>query len=478
MELSLDFNFTPRKWQAKCMAEQTRFTVLAVHRRAGKTNLAVFELIQAAFSKVGLYAYIAPELKQARIIAWDLIKQMLSQFHNLSDQNGLPLVEVHETEPYIKLYNGSKIMLFGADKPDRLRGAKLTGAVIDEVAQMPRILWSEIVYPALMDSHGWALFIGTPKGINLFSELFNRGFDTKFKPDWSSARFTCYETDALSPEDIEMYKRDVSDDEFKREMLCDFSAATADQLIRLSDIEMACRREILEEMIIDNSLIMGVDVARYGNDNSCITFRQGLRAEAPIRYKGLNLVDLAGYVAKLYRLRHPKAVYIDGTGVGGGVVDILAKYNIPAFDINFGQKATEKQYVNKRTEMWCKLADWLKKGGALPNDELLKTELAAPLYEKDDKGQITLESKKKIKERIGYSPDCADSLALTFAGYVDEVDIKDNSDLYRELIPQKQKNKTPYQRFKQQVAGRGYISPEEMAYRRAYYGSYLRAVRR
>lgn len=456
-KLNINFGFIPRRWQAECIAKQTRFTVLAVHRRAGKTNLAIFELVQSAFAKRGLYAYIAPELKQARLIAWDCLKQMVDQLRNLPAPNGEPLIEVHETEPYVKLYNGSKIMLFGADKPDRMRGSKLSGAIIDEVAQMPRELWSEIVYPALMDSHGWALFIGTPKGINLFSELFERGQNPKYKPDWSSRKYTCYETDALRPEDIENYKRDVSEDEFRREMLCDFTAAAEDQLLSIAVIEIASKRDHDPRLFDRNSLIMSLDVARYGDDSSIISFRRGLIAEPQIEFKGLDLVTLAERAALIYKKRKPAALYVDGTGVGGGVVDILAKFGINAFDINFGQKSTVKEYFNKRTEIWCRMADWIKKGGQIPNDADLKVELSAPTYQKNDAGQIVLESKKDIKERIGKSPDHADSLALTFVDFIPEETANPTDDIYQELFDNKHKYETPHERFERQIRNRPYL---------------------
>ena len=63
--VNLKFDFVPRSWQKECMQNQTRFTVLALHRRAGKTTLALAELISYALKNPkGLYAYITPTLKQ------------------------------------------------------------------------------------------------------------------------------------------------------------------------------------------------------------------------------------------------------------------------------------------------------------------------------------------------------------------------------------------------------------------------------
>lgn len=422
-KLRVPFNFEPRPWQEKVFALQKRYTVLAVHRRAGKTTLAVAELILKALDTNGLYAYIAPELKQARIIAWDLLKQMCRQFEGIQVvdefENKKPLIEVHETEPYIQFGTGARIMLFGADKPDRMRGVKLAGAIIDEVAQMPREMWSEIVRPALMDSKGWAMFIGTPKGMNLFSELFDYG--EKFD-DWVSAKFDCYETGALDAEEIEAYKREVSSEEFKREMLCDFSASASNQLISLFVAQQASHKTINPLFLGHVPLVLGVDVARFGDDRSVLIFRRGILAEEPIILKGQRTFELASVVKRYCDERRPKAVFVDGTGVGGGVVDDLQRLGVNCFDINFGSASSDKLYTNKRTEMWCKMARWLDHGGILPNNSDLVQELATPTYEVNERMQKVLESKTKIRERAGKSPDLADALALTFAEDINEDD--------------------------------------------------------
>ena len=66
--------------------------------------------------------------------------------------------------------------------------------------------------------------------------------------------------------------------------------------------------------------------------------------------------------------------------------------------------------------MWCAAADWLKNGGALPDDAELAADLTGPQYGfTGDKGQIVLEKKADMKKRGLASPDCGDALALTFA---------------------------------------------------------------
>lgn len=447
------FDFKPRGWQSECIKKQKRFTVLAVHRRAGKTNLSVNELIlKALTTKNSLYAYIAPELKQAKLIAWNILKERCNQLRNIQTPEGVKnACEFRESELIVRFDSGSEIRLFGADNPDSLRGSKLAGAVIDEVAQMPKELWLEIVYPALMDSKGFALFIGTPKGINLFSELFNRGQDPAFSKEWVSLKFTCYQTDALSPSDIEAYRRSVPEEVFKREMLCDFEASADNTLLSLEDVSFATNRIVDDQFNSNTDLYLGIDVARFGSDRSVLIFRRGLVVNEPIVLQGTSLVELSKVVKQQVIEKTPKQIFVDGTGVGGGVVDILDSWGIYVNDINFGHKSFDSQYINRRTEMWCKMAEWVKRGGVLPKNSQLMSELVMPTYDVNEKYQKVLESKKQIRERLGKSPDLADALALTFAEDFPQTE-KTDYDLFLDKLGVNNKDTSPFDRFENDCA--------------------------
>lgn len=428
--LFVDYNFKPRKWQEHCLANLKRFTVCAMHRRAGKTILAINLLVMKALNTPqGNFCYVCPELKQAKRIAWKPLKQICEQFRKYVDKEGneFDVVEIRESELIVRFANKAEIQLYGADNPDNIRGSKFNGAVLDEVAQMPPDLWDEIVYPALMDTQGFALFIGTPKGVNLFSELFERGKgrDSRYKDNWISFKFTCYETDALPPEEIENYKNSVSEEKFKREMLCDFSASASDQLISLSSAIEATDRTIDEKLLAHTPVVIGVDVARYGDDNSVIMVRQGIYVHEFFTINNIDLVSLSTWVMKYVTEYNAKYLFVDGTGVGGGLVDILQRRiatDTQLFDINFGHKAINPKFANKRTEMWFAMAEWLKRGGIIPKNDDLVAELAMPTYEVKDGNKTTLESKKQIRDRMKKSPDIADALALTFGENVAFID--------------------------------------------------------
>lgn len=406
---TVSLDYFPRDWQRECHKKRRRFTVYALHRRAGKTELAIMELIDKAMRfdrDLGLFFYVAPYLKQAKAIAWARLKARIEPLRRYG------LIEVSEAELSVTFKtNGAVIRVYGADNPDAMRGVRLDGVVIDEVAQIRPEIWNDVIQPALSDRKGWALFIGTPQGVNLFSELFHRA---RGLPDWHCARYTVFDTGAIDTDEVERLRRDMSEASFAREYLCDFAAAGDDQLISLSDVEAAARRVVPAADVAFASRIIGVDPARFGDDRSVIFRRQGLMAHPPEVLRGLDNMALAAKVAASIDGFGPDAVFVDA-GNGAGVIDRLRQLGYAVIEVPFGGRALSGRYVNKRAEMWFEMADWVRAGGAIPDRTDLKQDLAAPVYSYDAQGRKQLESKDEIKKRGLPSPDLGDALALTFA---------------------------------------------------------------
>lgn len=406
---TVDLGYRPRTWQRECHQRRQRFTVLALHRRAGKTELALRQLLDSALrcqAELGLFFYVAPLLKQAKAIAWARLKQIVSPLvlHGLA--------EVNESELWVRLTaNGAMIRCYGADNPDAMRGVRLDGVVIDEVADVKPETWTEVLQPALADRKGWALFIGTPHGINLFSELFFKARDLS---GWHAALYTVYDTDSLDPDEVERYRRSVDENTFRREMLCDFSAAGDNQLISLMDVEAATRRHLQTTEYDYAGKVMGVDPARFGDDRSVIVKRQGRFVHEPTALRGVDNMTLVAHIAEDIRRFQPDAVFID-EGNGAGVIDRLRQLGFDVIGVHFAGKPSRTQYLNKRAEMWFEMRDWLRAGGVLPNLTALKQDLAAPTYKFTPADKIQLESKDDLKARGLPSPDLGDALALTFA---------------------------------------------------------------
>ena len=164
-------------------------------------------------------------------------------------------------------------------------------------------------------------------------------------------------------------------------------------------------------------MVMGVDVARFGDDRSAVAIRQGRRLREVVRSHGLDTMQLAARVSEMVALWRPRTLFVDGVGVGGGVVDRLRQLGHRVSEVNAGARAAdERRYANLRAEMWARLREWIVHEGALPaTDAGLADELSAPGYGFAARNRLQIESKDDMKSRGEASPDAADALALTFA---------------------------------------------------------------
>lgn len=394
--------------------DQRNRAVLVCHRRFGKTVGAINELIKKAVQnklRSPQYAYIAPYRNQAKRIAWNYL---LYYTGNVPDR------KVNSSDLYVELPSrfrnspGARIYVMGADYPDALRGMYLDGVILDEFAQMRPELYGEVLVPALSDRNGFVYIIGTPKGQNAFYERYL----TALKDD--SYFVCCYradETNIIPAEKLDEMKREMTDTEIRQELLCDFTASASNIVIPIDVVTEACNRMISDEDVADSVSIMGVDVARYGDDDTIITHRKGLACYPQIKLHGLNTMEVASAVASHYWRTKPDAIIVDAGAMGAGVIDRLRQMGMPnVFEVNFGGSAIDSnRYANIRAEMYFKILAWLKSGGCIPNDTDLKSELTVTEYKYTQAGKIILQPKEQIKELTGRSPDRADSLALTFA---------------------------------------------------------------
>ena len=211
--------YIPRKHQAEIEAGLSRFSVLVCHRRFGKTALSINQLIRAARATRRpdwRGAYIAPLYKQAKTVVWDELKR----YCGIGSSECT--VKFNETELRADFDNGARIRLFGAENPDSLRGIYLDGVLFDEVAQMPRRIWTEVIRPALSDRKGWAIFIGTPRGKNALYEIWE---EAKRDPDWFAAMYRASETGIIDPDELAAAGREMSPEEYAQEFECSFTAA-------------------------------------------------------------------------------------------------------------------------------------------------------------------------------------------------------------------------------------------------------------
>ena len=197
----------------------------------------------------------------------------------------------------------------------------------------------------------------------------------------------------------------------------------ASKLISPKTVRKAFEAKILS---CDSPLVIGLDIARFGDDNTVFCFRKGRVCTKFEVLKQQDVVSVANYCQGIIRDYAPVRVFLDSGGIGAGVYDILASrgYQRIVRAVNFGSKAIlEDRYVNRRSEMWDNAKSWLSQDlpVQIPPDEELLNDLCSVNKKYDNKGRLQLESKDEIKKRLGRSPDKADAFVLTFAEPVFDV---------------------------------------------------------
>lgn len=291
--------------------------------------------------------------------------------------------------------------------------------VFDEASAIPDIIW-ETTEGALTDANTeiyWFAFGNPTRNTGRFKECFNR-----FRHRWITRQVDSRTVEITNKAQIAEWVEDFGEDsDFVRVRVKGiFPRAGSVQFISGEIVEDARKRDV--ETLSHEPLIMGVDVARFGDDRTVFSYRRG-RNGACIpwqTFRNLDTMQVAAKVAEAYTIKKPAAIFVDEGGLGAGVVDRLRQLSVPVTGVNFGGKPDRAQtddgikVRNKRAEMWAFMRAWLK-GGAIPDDHELAADLTGVEYGFDENQAIQLEKKESMKKRGLASPDLGDALALTFA---------------------------------------------------------------
>lgn len=290
--------------------------------------------------------------------------------------------------------------------------------IIDEASGVP----DNIIDIALGLQYTRVLMIGNP------SSSEGRFYECSRDPSWSRITINCWDTpNVIAGEEIipglvtrdwvEEKRRDWGEDNplYISKVLGAFPQNTADALVSLYAIE-AC---IAQDLPVreDAEYTLGVDVARFGNDETTFSLFKGAEQKEIIAYHGIDTMATVGYTReykdRLGALLPDHKIGIDDTGVGGGVTDRLRELGLGITPVSFGGSARDKEYyVDCRSEMAIMLADDIKKKTIKLIDDKLQTAQLADLRSKMTSRGRKLEAKADMKKRIGRSPDRADATMI------------------------------------------------------------------
>ena len=249
--------------------DKHRFSVIVLHRRAGKTVMAINHMLKAALTNKYLnprYAFISPYRLQGKATAWDYIKQFAGK---------IPGTKFNESELRCDLANGARITILGAENDQAIRGISLDGCVFDETQSIKPTIFPEVIRPALADRKGWCIFIGTPKGRNNFYQLYQSAIKN---PKWYACTYKASETGILDDEELQAAKDVMSKDLYEQEFECSFQAA-----ITGSYYGTIIEDLVKEKRMVSNLFDEDIDVETWWdlgmNDQTAIWFVQRYKKE-------------------------------------------------------------------------------------------------------------------------------------------------------------------------------------------------------
>ncbi len=309
----------------------------------------------------------------------------------------------HNTEPFAGAHNQGKRLL----------------VIYDEASAIADKLW-EVTEGALTDENTeiiWIAFGNPTKNTGRFRECFGR-----YKHRWQTHQIDSRTVEGTNKEQIAKWIEDYGEDsDFVRvRVRGEFPRAGSTQFVA-GDVVAAARIRICEP---SGWKVISVDVARFGDDQTIIGLRQGMKFEILERLRGKDTFQTAQYVIRYMQKLEPRLTIIDADGLGAGTVDAINNL-IPTWfkshplcklhEFHGGATPSDStEYFNLRAEMWGTMREWLKSGD-IPDDPALDSALTSPEYFFSSKNQIQLEKKDDMKKRGLASPDEGDCLAMSFA---------------------------------------------------------------
>lgn len=340
----------------------------------------------------------------------NLFPEIIKRFTELQ----LEFPEIYEE--LIPQYNRSDMtisfkngMCFGYsyDNYENVRGqSDISLLALDEVALAPADLM-DIVGPCLRGPgiKPMIRFCTTPR----VGSIWNRKFKEHMAiGDWDVFTGTYKENIHLTVESVSMIEASVSDPLLRRQELYGEIMDSVVENCILADVTMPTRINGK-----DKKYVMGVDMARYGNDSTVIVVRDSYSIIEKVNLFHADSYKVSSEIEKMLQKYGDMRIYIDGTGgFSSGVEDYL-KLGHDITSVNFGSKSKGNYNLNCRADMYSNLVKAIDDGFYI-DDETIKDELFATSYVITSNGKKAIVPKEQIKEILGHSPDATDALALTF----------------------------------------------------------------
>lgn len=419
------FHVEPEKWQIealKAIAENDRIAIRSGHG-VGKTAFLAWVIIWWLLTRYpARIACTANTANQLSDVLWGeldkWVRQLPEGFRKLLELKADYLVFLDDPKQCFAVARTAR-----KEQPEAFQGMHSPNMlfIVDEASGVDDIIFE--VGRGAMSSHGAkTVMTGNPTRTNGY--FFNAFHE--MRKFWHTMHVPCSASTQCSPKYIEECKEEYGEDSnaFRVRVLGEFPIEGDDIIIPLHLVEAAVTRQV---DMIPSDEVWGVDVARFGDDRSCLAKRCANHLIEPIKWwQGKDIMQLTGLIVNEWNnaKKKPGAIFVDSIGIGAGVVDRLREMNYPVRGINVAETPSiQDKFMRMRDELWWEARNWFKGLDVkIPNDGKLISELTLPTFEYTSNGKLKIESKEETKKRtaksassLGKSPDFADAFVLTFA---------------------------------------------------------------
>ena len=442
------------------IARGRRVAIRSGQKTGKSTAFVAAALWWAATRPRARVLFTGPGNAQVKDVLWKELHRIVYDTKNLR-ADGKTVAEVLGVEPAIMPHtgmqwpDGREIVGFVRESPTATQGFSGPEVliIIDEASGVPDAIFE--AHEGNTAAEGRILAASNPTcNVGWFFEAFHTQLEF-----WDTIHLSSEDTPNITGEEeaipglagpdwlkLQLEKYGRKNPAFIVRVLGDFAGTTSNTIVGLALLTKSHERRaqrLKDEVEKGESpnlapLEYGVDVARFGDDDTTMAPRRGKRVYPLIVEHGLDGNGIAGVLLKDIRARRLPGeipvVKIDGTGGWGtSPADILRaghSHEVTVIEVNSSCKADDEElYTNTRSQMHFGVAQWLEDGGELPEDKKLDVELLAPTYSFDARRRYVVEPKAAIKKRIQRSPDRADAVALSiYKAELNDVPYEDEHD--------------------------------------------------
>lgn len=401
------------KHQIDFLQSTKPITVLLAGRGAGKSFVAAYKTIQLLAQ--GFNVLVFAQTYKA------LTQVLMKEIENRLRYHEIPF-EYNKGSMQISLENGATVFGYSSESPDSVRGlTNVKALIIDEAALAPKAVFD--IASACLRGQGApeTYLISTPRGnANWLSILIEEKAEST-----EVFHATTHQNIFLDEAFVALLESQYSDSFYEQEILGKITGFELENQFFPTLLLNEALSKVVNGDELGKVCVFGIDVARFGQDSTVISVRRGHKLLTQVDLQKANSFEIAKEVEKLSKFYKPKWICFDGTGgFAGGSVDVLREKGFKnVVEVNFSANG-DKDTANRRAFMYDQALNWFKEGGSIQGFGELQVELLAQEYFINSRQKKQLVPKSTIKQKLGKSPDLADSFVLTFAMGIESEDTR------------------------------------------------------